>query len=124
MLAVKDFKIITLSRVTDGDRPAAIAQLLLRDEKLILSFADYGFDVIFTTRRLIVSVVIGMTRKKRDVTSIPLSKIQVFSTETTEANDAVTEIGLNVRGLGHLVFQFAQPISMAEFNELIGSRLL
>ena len=61
---------------------------------------EKGYKVIrdiwlFTSHRLIILDIQGITGKKKDFTSMPYSKIQVYSVETSGILDRLVEMGIN-----------------------------
>ena len=54
--------------------------------------------MVFTNKRLIAVNVQGMTGRKRDLTSLPYSKMQAFSIETVGTFDLDPELDLWLRG--------------------------
>ncbi len=124
MLDSKSYKLTRLSRVDDAESQAALGGLLLAGEEVVLALTDFDGDVAFTTRRILICIATGMTGKKRDFTSIPFADISAFSTETTESKDTVSEICVSTGSFGVLTFALRTPIPIAQFNELVGGRLL
>ena len=64
-----------------------INDFLLDDEKVFSAFKTVRDQLVFTDNRIIAANVQGITGKKVDYTSIPYSKIQTFSVETSPIPD-------------------------------------
>lgn len=52
-----------------------ISELLIDGEQVLQSFQNVRDGVIFTTKRIFAINIQGLTGKKRDITSLPYSKI-------------------------------------------------
>ena len=72
------------SRVTD---------LLVAGEKVVGAFKALRDGVVFTNKRIIAVNVQGITGSKKDYTSLPYSKIVVFSVETAGGIVRMTVLG-------------------------------
>ena len=80
--------------------------------------------MIFTNKRIIAINVQGLTGKKKDLTSLPYAKIQVFSVETTGVLDLDCELELYFSGLGKVKFEFVGGFDIVAFNKLISNYVL
>lgn len=98
--------------------------LLLDGEKPIVSFKGIRDMVIFTDLRIFSINVQGLTGKKKDFTSIPYSKIQVFSVETAGTFDRDCELEVYVSGVGKVKFEFIGGYDIAKLAQFIGARVL
>ena len=74
--------------------PAAIRDILIPGEQVIANYQAIRDYVLFTDKRIISCNVQGITGKKQDFTSMPYSKITVFSVETAGALDLDGELEL------------------------------
>ena len=74
--------------------------------------------VIFTNKRVIAVNVQGVTGKKKDITTLPYSKIQLFSVETSGVLD------LYYSGVSLVKFEFTGQSDIAEIAREIGEYLL
>ena len=62
---------------------------------------------MFTNRSSFAINLQGQTGKKKDISSLPYSKIQAFSVETAGVLDIDSELELWFSGLGKIRFEFA-----------------
>ena len=62
----------------------------------------------------------GITRKKKDFTSLPLAKIQAFSVETAGTFDLDAELELWFSGLGKVKFEFSGKTDVAYLEQARG----
>lgn len=75
--------------------------------------------VVFTNKRIISVNVQGITGAKKDFTSIPYSKIQVFSVETAGTFDTDGELDIAISGIGMVRFEFSGSSDIIEIGKLI-----
>jgi Bacterial PH domain len=101
-----------------------LAFVLLPDEEIFRAFKGMRDSVTFTNKRVIALNVKGMTGKKKDYTSLPLSKIQAFSVETAGTIDLDSELELWFSGLGSVKLDFDRSIDIGTIAKFIGSYVL
>ena len=61
------------------DGMSTVSNLLIPNEEIGFAFSSMRDKLVFTNKRIIAVNTQGITGKKVDYTSIPYSKIQVFS---------------------------------------------
>ena len=71
---------------------AELGDVLVADEAVHLAFKGIRDSVVFTSKRLVLLNVQGITGKKKDYTSLPYSRIQAFSVETAGHFDLDAEL--------------------------------
>ena len=123
MLDFKNPSILKLKR-SDGAFDSELAPLLVDGEKLVSSYKSVRDGVAFTNKRIFVINVQGMTGKKKDITSLPYSKIQAFSTETAGLLDNDSELELWFSGLGKVKLEFVSNANLTEICKLISDYTL
>ena len=79
---------------------------------------------MFTDKRIIAINVQGITGKKKDLTTLPYSRIQAYSIETAGTLDLDTELELWFSGLGKVRFEFKGSFDITYLNKLIGGFIL
>ena len=94
--------------------------MLVEGEEIVATFKGIRDGVVFTNKRIISINVQGITGKKKDITSLPYSKIQVFSIETAGVLDLDSELDLWFAGLGKVRFEFAARADVAHLARIIG----
>lgn len=104
--------------------PHGIDALLIDGEGIIGSYNALRDYVVFTTKRIISVNAQGMTGKKIDYTSMPYSKVQVFSVETAGVFDMDSELDLVFSGLGKVRFEFAGTSDIVAIGKIIGQYVL
>ena len=93
--------------VADNDEYAKLLNGMLADgERIIQTYKNVRDGVVFTDRRLIAINVQGITGKKKSVTSLPYSKIQLFTVQTAGVIDIDSELYVWYAGIGKITFEF------------------
>lgn len=105
-------------------READVAQLLVKDEQVIGSYTAIRDYVVFTNKRIISVNVQGITGKKKDFTSMPYSKISVFSIETAGIFDLDSELEMYFSGLGKVHFDFSGSCDIQAIGRAISEYTL
>ncbi|MBQ3603917.1 MAG: PH domain-containing protein [Clostridia bacterium] len=98
--------------------------LLVDGEQIISSYKSIRDGVAFTNKRIFVINIQGMTGKKKDITSLPFSKVQAFSTETAGVLDMDSELELWFSGLGKVKLEFAGNTDIGKICKLISDLVL
>lgn len=101
-----------------------ITPMFIDGESIIQSFQSIRDGVVFTNKRIFAINVQGFTGKKKDFTSLPYSKIQVFSVETAGVFDVDSELELWFSGLGKVKFEFVSSADVAAICKSISSFVL
>ncbi|WP_191600266.1 PH domain-containing protein [Marinomonas algicola] len=99
-------------------------QFLIDDETIFAAFKTIRDQLVFTNKRIIAANVQGLTGSKVDYTSIPYSKIQAFSVETSGTLDLDCEIELYISELGKVKFEVKGSFDLLGFNRLISHYVL
>lgn len=84
-----------------------VSDLLIPGEEVIESYSSVRDRLVFTNKRIIVINVQGVTGKKKDYTSIPYTKIQTFSIETSGLLDIDAELTVYISAIGMLTFELS-----------------
>lgn len=116
--------VFKLKQVKVGSIENNVEPLLVDDEELISAYKSLRDIIVFTTKRIIAINVQGITGKKIDYTSLPYSKIQVFSVETAGTFDLDSELEMYFSGLGKVKFEFSGESNIVEIGQMIGSFIL
>ena len=124
MIDFKNGSIIKLT-VTNETGPAQDVQpLLVKNETIIRTYKSVRDYVMFTNKRIIAANVQGITGKKKDFTSLPYSRIQVFSIETSGHFDLDSELELYFSSIGKIKFEFVGNCNIADIGKIIGTFVL
>lgn len=124
MLDFENKKIIKLSKGKETHIPKGLAEMLIPTEEILDVYNALRDYVIFTNKRIISCNVQGMTGQKKDFTSLPYSKIQVFSIETSGVFDIDSELDLYFSGIGLIQFQFTGASNIVNISRVISQHVL
>lgn len=119
-----DFNLMNLKEIGfDQIRPEASA-LLLDGEQAVAAFQTVRDQVIFTTHRVFVINVQGITGKKIAYFSYPYSKVQYFGIETAGLIDIDSEMTLAFANGARLTFDFKSKVDIRRICSLISGFIL
>ena len=110
---------------TDTEKGYNVVQpLLIGGEQVLSAYKGIRDYVVFTNMRVISINVQGVTGKKKDFTSMPYSKISVFSIETSGVADIDSELEMWFSGLGKVHFDFTGRSEIIRIGQIIASYTL
>lgn len=124
MIDFKNASFLKLRPAKNETFYSMISELLIDGEQVLQSFQNVRDGVIFTTKRIFAINIQGLTGKKRDITSLPYSKIQSFSIETAGVLDLDSELELWFSGLGQVRFEFTSNADVTGICRAISSFVL
>lgn len=101
-----------------------INKFLLEEETVFSVFKTVRDQLVFTSKRIIAANVQGMSGKKVDYTSIPYSKIQTFSVETSGTLDRDCELEIYISSVGKIRFEIRGNFDIVNFNKVISKYVL
>ncbi|MCI5971982.1 MAG: PH domain-containing protein [Anaerococcus sp.] len=101
-----------------------VMNFLLKDEEIIQAFETIRDQVIFTTKRIFVINVQGITGKKIAYISYPYSKIQYFGIETAGMLDIDSELIIAFNDGNKLSFDFKRGVDIIEISKTISEFIL
>jgi hypothetical protein len=121
-----DFKNGSFAKLKKVDNSTAsdVVNLFIPGEEIIGCYKEIRDYIVFTNKRIISVNVQGMTGKKKDYTSLPYSKIQVFSVETSGVFDLDSELELYFSSVGKVKFEFTGTSDIVQIGQLIASYAL
>lgn len=122
-----DFKNGTFVKLkaTGGFRNQALVEpLFIPGEVFIGEYQGIRDFVIFTNKRVISTNVQGITGKKKDFTSMPYSKVTVFSVETSGVLDLDSELEMYFSGVGKVKFEFSGRCDIVQIGRIIGEYVM
>lgn len=120
MIDFKNSEYVKLKETDPSVVMKDIAPLLIDGEQVIGVYKGIRDYCLFTDKRVISVNVQGMTGKKKDFTSMPYSKISVFSVETAGVLDMDSELEMHFSGLGKVKFEFTGRSNIVEIGRIIG----
>lgn len=98
--------------------------LLAHGEEILDSYKSVRDGIVFTTMRIIIINIQGLTGKKVDFTSIPYKRINVYSIETAGTFDLDAELDLFISGMGSLRFEFKGKSDIKEISRYISQAIM
>ena len=124
MIDFKNGSIFKLRKTGGFSNEKLVAPLFVSGEQFVGEYQALRDFVIFTNRRAIAVNVQGMTGKKKDFTSLPYSKVQLFSIETSGVLDLDSELELYFSGVGKITFEFTGESDIVTIGKAIGEYVL
>jgi len=108
----------------DSNYQKKVADLIVHGEQILGSYKSVRDGVVFTSMRIIVINVQGITGKKVDFTSLPYKRINAYSIETAGTFDMDAELDIFISGLGQLRFEFRGRSDIKEISKFISQSIL
>ena len=124
MIDFKNGAFVKLRPVAPQTTAQLLQPLLIPSEQIVSVFQGLRDSVTFTNMRIIAVNVQGVTGKKKDITSLPYSKIQAFSIESAGVLDMDSELELYFSGLGKVTFEFVGSANVTIINRMISGYVL
>lgn len=131
MIDFKNASFFKLKKISVDLSKALIDPLLVKNEEVISAYKGIRDEVFFTNKRIISVNVQGLSGTKKDFTSMPYSKIQIYSIETTglaekmfNLNGGDCELELYFSGVGKIKFEFKGDSDIKEICNLISEYVL
>ena len=124
MIDFQNGSVFKLKKVEDAKFNDELLPLLVEGEKVLGAYQDVRDHVVFTDKRVIAVNVQGITGKKKDFTSLPYSKISVFSVETAGTLDLDSELDLYYSGVGRVRFEFRGNSDIVKIGKIISQYAL
>lgn len=124
MIDFNNASFFKLNMVGNDAFHSQVAPILVADETILSTYKGIRDGVVFTNKRIIAINVQGLTGKKKDFTSLPYSKIQVYSVETSGVFDLDSELELWFSGVGKVKFEFTSNSNVSEICKSISNYVL
>jgi hypothetical protein len=124
MIDFQKSAVFKLSPIAPKQMLEPINSFLIEGETVMAVFSTVRDQLVFTNKRIIAANVQGMTGKKVDYTSIPYSKIQTFSVETSGVFDNDCELEIYISAIGKVRFEIRGGFDIVSFNRVISTYVL
>lgn len=124
MIDFKNADFLKLSMVANDAYDKQIGPILIPGETVMAAYKTVRDGVVFTNKRIIAINVQGVTGKKKDFTSMPYNKIQVYSVETSAVFDMDSELEIWFSGVGKVRFEFTGNSKVSELCRIISEFIL
>ena len=119
-----DSTFLNLKEIAVADVKEAALQLLVPGEEMVSAFRTIRDQVVFTTKRILVINVQGVTGKKTSYLSYPYSKIQYYGIETAGLLDIDSELKVMFCDGNELQFDFRSRVDIKKISALISKYIL
>lgn len=124
MIDFENPQFIRLKQTDNDTYQKLLLPLLIEGEEIISSYQGTRDGIVFTNKRIIAINIQGITGKKKDITSMPYSKIQTYSVETSGVFDLDAELSLYFSTIGKIRFEFSGSCDMARICRIISNYVL
>ena len=124
MIDFTNKSIVKLKPMDINEGKKVIDSILIPDENIAFAFNSMRDSLVFTNKRIVSVNVQGITGKKIDYTSIPYSKIQVFSIETSGTFDLDAELDITISGLGTVRFELSAQTDIKKLGQALSNFIL
>lgn len=123
MIDFKNPSILKLKK-SSGSFDGEVKPLMVAGEEIIDTYKSVRDGVVFTNKRIFVVNIQGVTGKKKDITSLPYSRVQAFSTESAGVLDSDCELELWFSGLGKVKLEFSFNTDIYDICKVISNYVL
>ena len=124
MIDFNNATFIKLKPVSEKTFSSLVSPIFVPGEQIIGSYQGIRDGVVFTNKRIIAINIQGLTGKKKDISSLPYSKIQAFSVETAGVLDLDSELELWFSGLGKVKLDFVANANVSDICRMISLQVL
>ncbi|GAB1264387.1 PH domain-containing protein [Aurantivibrio infirmus] len=124
MIDFENSEVFKLKPIEEKDVRDEFHKFLIESEVIIAAFKTVRDQLVFTNKRIIAANVQGITGSKVDYTSLPYSKIQAFSVETSGTFDLDCEIEVYISELGKVKFEVKGSFDLISFNKHVSEYVL
>lgn len=124
MIDFKNSSVFKLKPIDVEDAREDFQKFMIEGEAIFAAFKSIRDQVVFTNKRIIAANVQGITGSKVDYTSLPYSKIQAFSVESSGTLDLDCEIEVYLSELGMAKFEIKGSFDLIQFNQHISQYVL
>jgi len=101
-----------------------VNELLVDGEEVLGAYKSVRDGIVFTSFRLVIINVQGVTGKKKDFTSIPYKRINAYSVETAGVFDMEAELIIYLSSIGQLLFEFKGRSNVKAISRHISQALM
>ena len=124
MIDFENSSVFKLKLIDNDKARDDFSKLLIDGEEIIATFKTVRDQVVFTNKRVISANVQGLTGSKVDYTSLPFSKIQAYSIETSGTFDIDCELDFFLSGIGKVRFEISGSFDILSLNKTISQYVL
>lgn len=124
MIDFKNSSVFKLKPIDVSKTKGDVQKFLINGEEVLACFKTVRDQVVFTNKRVIAINVQGLTGSKVDYTSLPFSKVNAFSVESSGSFDMDCELELYLSEVGRVRFEIRGSFDIVELNRIISEYVL
>lgn len=124
MIDFENSSVFKLKPIEESKVREDFHKFLIAGEDIVAAFKSMRDQVVFTNKRVIAANVQGITGSKVDYTSLPYSKVNAFSVESSGTLDLDCEIELFISEVGRVRFEIKGSFDLITFNKHISEYVL
>lgn len=124
MIDFKNSPVFKLKPIETEKVRSDFHKFMIDGENIVGAFKSIRDQVVFTNKRIVMADVQGLTGSKVDYTSLPYSKIEAFSVESSGTLDLDCKIEVFLNGLGATKFEIKGSFDLVKFNKHISQYVL
>ena len=121
---IGDSNFMNLKEIPFNQIRPEVSGLMENGEGIVAAFQTIRDQVIFTTKRIFVVNVQGVTGKRTSYFSYPYSKVQYFGVETAGVLDIDSELMLAFSNGARLTFDFKANVDIRRISNVIAQFVL
>ncbi len=121
---VLDSQLLNLKEISINEVRPEVQALMLDGEQILHAFKTVRDQVVFTTKRIFVINVQGISGKKVSYFSYPYSKVQFYGIETAGVLDIDSELILAFSNGTKLQLEFKTNVDIREISKTISQYIL
>lgn len=122
MIDFQNMKYIKMKQ--DSSYEKKVKDLIVPGEEVLDSYKAVRDGIVFTTKRIIIVNVQGITGKKVDYTSLPYAKFNLYSVESSGVFDMDAELDIYISGIGKLRFEFRGRSDIKQISKYISQAMI
>ena len=112
-------KISAIEQVAVTDSRELFEPYMALGEEIVLSYKHVRDKIVFTTKKIIIYDVQGLSGVKKEFRFFPYSKITSFSVETAGTFDMDSDFKIWVSGVGIFSIKFGKKIDINEIGAFL-----
>lgn len=119
-----DSQLLNLKGISVNEIRPEVQDLMLNDEQILHAFKTIRDQVVFTTKRIFVINVQGISGKKVSYFSYPYSKVQFYGIETAGLLDIDSELIIAFSNGTKLQLEFKTNVDIKTISKTISQYIL
>lgn len=112
------------SEMNQSDAMQLISEFIVEGEEIVVAYKLIRDKIIFTTERLVLVDIQGITGSKVSFTSYAYSSIKSFTMESAGTFDLDCEIKLHAAGIGEISLKFSKGTDLKPIYKYLSKYIL